>query len=297
MIGNVETVFDGICRLGEGPLWFKDRLYWTDILECTIWVYDPATCESHIFWAGEHQIGGFTFTQDEEMVLCSNHGIDISPCQREGLLGAKPETLFEIPLAEKERFNDIIVDPEGRIFAGTVDMKGYGGVLYRLEYCKEPAVVLRNLGCSNGMAFSMNEELFYHIDSRIRRITSYRYDRITGEIGKPILFFQAEEDHGIPDGCTIDQEDHLWVAFYRGGAVRRLDPRGKIVEQIRLPALQPTSVIFGGPGLSDLYITSAAQGAADMETGKSVSGQLIGGPVFRVHLSVGGRPEWTAHLH
>jgi sugar lactone lactonase YvrE len=296
MIGDVETVFDGVCRLGECPLWFKAKLYWTDIQECKIWVYDPKTEVSQVFWRGDHQIGGFAFTQNGGMVLCSDYGVEIVRNRGEALNEAKAETLFKIPFAEKERFNDITVDPEGRIFAGTVDMNGYGGVLYRLEFQREPAVVLQNPGCSNGMAFSMNEKFFFHTDSWSRRITRYRYDRTAGEIGKPVLFFQAEEDHGIADGCTIDQEDHLWVAFYRGGPVRRLDSRGKIVEEIRLPVLQPTSVIFGGPGLSDLYITSAAQGTADMETVRSESGQLIGGPVFRVHVNVSGRAEWTARL-
>ena len=39
----------------------------------------------------------------------------------------------------------------------------------------------------------------------------------------------------------------------------RYDPDGKVERRLRLPVQQVSSLIFGGPNLTDLYITSASE--------------------------------------
>jgi len=78
--------------------------------------------------------------------------------------------------------------------------------------------------------------------------------------------------------------------------VRRLDPAGKMVREFRFPASQVSSVMFGGPDLEDLYVTSAAEDAADLSTGRDANGGFLGGPVYRVRPGVRGRPEWPAEF-
>ena len=53
---KVDCVYNGVCHLGEGPVWTvqTQQLYWTDIYQRRLWVYDPATQQSRIFWEGEH---------------------------------------------------------------------------------------------------------------------------------------------------------------------------------------------------------------------------------------------------
>lgn len=57
-----------------------------------------------------------------------------------------------------------------------------------------------------------------------------------------------------------------------------------IINEISVPILQPTSVMFGGQDLADLYITSAAIGGTEKR----------GGPLFRLKTATRGRPEWPA---
>lgn len=53
----------------------------------------------------------------------------------------------------------------------------------------------------------------------------------------------------------------LWVAHWGGGRVSRWDPRtGVCVREVPLPCSLVTSVCFGGPTLSELYITTASRG-------------------------------------
>jgi sugar lactone lactonase YvrE len=290
----IECVFPGICHLGEGPLWRDGRLYWTDIYERRIWVYDPAAERSRLFWQGDLQVGGFAFNRDGSLVLCTHRGVYRLGVDSNGVPEEQPRLLYHVPLAEKEMFNDITTDPEGRIYAGTLDRSRPTGCLYRLERGREPVRLLEGIGCSNGMTFSLDQRFFFHTDSNARRITRYTYDRSTGAISSPSVFFQGSAPDGLPDGLTLDAEDHLWVAFWGASAVRRLDPAGKIVQEVRFPARQVSSVMFGGPGLEDLYVTSAAENAADLATGRDADGVFLGGPLYRFRPRVRGRPEWLA---
>ena len=297
---KVDCVFNGIYHLGEGPIWNMQfqKLYWTNIYQRRIWVYDPTTQQSRIFWEGDHQVGGFAFTRAGGMVFCTDHGVYLfSSNQVSRLLGEQiPRLLFNIPMAPDEIFNDITVDPSGRIFAGTLDRKFSTGTLFRLEKGKLPVQVLTGVRCSNGMTFSMDEKFFFHTDSLRYAITRYDYDLATGKIGRPMVFYQGDESQGVPDGITLDSENHLWVAFWDASVVRWLNPSGKSVEEIPIPAKQPSSVMFGGTNLTDLYITSACEGAEDITSGYDEKGVFLGGPMYRYRASVPGRAEWLADL-
>jgi len=93
----------------------------------------------------------------------------------------------------------------------------------------------------------MGERRLFHPDTLAYRITRYDYDRDTGAIRNPAVHYQGRERDGLPDGIAIDVEDHLWVAFWGAGVVRRLDPRGRVTADVPIPARHPSRVMFGGP--------------------------------------------------
>jgi sugar lactone lactonase YvrE len=313
-MNNVKCVFKGICHLGEGPVWNVQlqRLFWTDIYNRRIWMYDPASGSSSIFWEGALQVGGFAFTRSGGVVLCSDKGVHLLAGVVKRLEGAnglnqagglrvtddfhaEPVLLFDIPMRVNEMFNDITVDPNGRIFAGTISRPDFtDGTLYRFEKGKDPAVVLKDLYCSNGMTFSLDEKTFFHTDSTFHKITKYDYDRETGNITNPRSYFQGTPEMGSPDGMTMDSEGYIWAAFWGGSCIRRLDPEGRIAAEILLPAKQPSSTMFGGEKLDELYITTACEGADNIMAGYCNDGVFLGGPVYRGIPGVAGRAEWLA---
>jgi len=292
----VTCVFDGICHLGECPIWNVElgQLFWTDIYNKQIWVCDPATSKSRIFWQGEHQVGGFAFAKNGGMVFCTDSGVYLLPREEIGNVEGKLKKLFDVPMVPGERFNDITVDPKGRLFAGTLRSDCQDGTLYRIEKHNDPVTIVKNIGCSNGMTFSIDKKKFFHTDSTTRKITSYKYCEITGQIKEPVVFFQCNESKGLPDGITIDTEDHIWAAFWGDSVIRRINPKGEFVKEVILPAIQPSSVIFGGDELSDLYITTACQGAHNLEKGLDEKGDFLGGHVYKLDTEFKGRPEWLA---
>ncbi len=311
---DIKCIFNGICHLGEGPVWNVrlQRLFWSDIYNRRIWMYDPASGACNIFWEGAYQVGGFAFTRSARVVLCSDKGVYLladaddrlmNGSALRGFVGsehfdtvrAEPTLLFDIPMSENEMFNDITVDPTGRIFAGTIsrpDLKD--GTLYRFEKGKKPVAMLKNLHCSNGMTFSRDERHFFHTDSTFRTITKYDYDRDSGDIYHPCPYFIGTPEMGSPDGMTMDSEGFIWVAFWGGSHVRRLDPEGRVATEIELPVKQPSSVMFGGMNLNELYITTACESADNIITGYNNDGVFLGGPVYSCIPGVAGRAEWLA---
>jgi len=67
-------------------------------------------------------------------------------------------------------------------------------------------------------------------------------------------------DEGTPDGMTMDTEGHVWIAFWGGACVRQFTADGKLLRHIGLPALQVTSIAFGGDNLATMLVTSARTG-------------------------------------
>jgi D-xylonolactonase len=289
----IECLYPGICHLGEGPLWHggQRRLYWTDIYERRLWVFDPGSGSSRVFWQGDLQVGGFAFRRDGALVLCTDRGVYRLGVGTNGEPDAEPRLLHRVPLAENEMFNDITTDPEGRIYAGTLDRSRPTGCLYRLERGKELVRLLEGIGCSNGMTFSLDERFFFHTDSLARRIT---YGTTGDRRDRSPRVSSRRRLRRTPDGITLDGEDHLWVAIWGAGTVRRLDPSGKVAREVGLPARQVSSVMFGGRDLEELYVTSAAENAADLSTGLDSNGIFLGGPLYRFRPGVRGRPEWPA---
>lgn len=71
--------------------------------------------------------------------------------------------------------------------------------------------------------------------------------------------FKKNNVEGLPDGMTIDTDGNLWIACFDGSQVIKVDPvKGELLQQVPIPALQVTSVAFGGKNLDELYVTSAS---------------------------------------
>ncbi|KAJ8914189.1 hypothetical protein NQ315_015962 [Exocentrus adspersus] len=84
-----------------------------------------------------------------------------------------------------------------------------------------------------------------------------------------VVFDMSEFPHleGIPDGMTIDENDHLWVALFGGSAVINIDPKtSTLIEIINMPVSYITSVCFGGPKLDVLYATTSRLHLNESET-------------------------------
>jgi len=184
------------------------------------------------------------------------------------------------------RMNDGACDPQGRFWAGTMayaETPG-AGTLYRLDADGTATAMVRGTTISNGLGWSADGATMWFADSGDGTVDAFDFDGRTGAVsGRRTVIAVAPRD-GVPDGLTVDADDHLWVAIWDGGEVRRFTPGGELVARVRLPVSRPTSCCFGGDGLATLFISTARVGLADDEVG----GQPDAGRLFRADAGVHG---------
>ncbi len=166
------------------------------------------------------------------------------------------------------RMNDACVDPEGRIWAGTMTMEGNraDGALYRLDPDLSWSRLDAPYRIANGPAISADGRWLYHTDSAAREV--YRFARHgDGTLGPRETFIAFPPEWGAPDGMTVDAGGGLWIAHWGGGCVSRFTPEGRRERWIDLPASQITKPCFAGPGLDRMFVTSASDGVDEALAG------------------------------
>jgi D-xylono/L-arabinono-1,4-lactonase len=281
-----ELIADYQCHTGENPLWhpLERRLYWTDIPRGRLYRYDPATGSHQACYSGP-PVGGFTVQADGALLLFMARGAIAR--WRDGQLDYVVE---EIADETGSRFNDVIADPQGRVFCGTMSTPARPGRLYRLETDGRLTLLLEDIGVSNGMGFTPDRRGMYYTDSPRRHIYRFDYDEDTGALTNQRIWLQTPEGAGVPDGLTVDGEGCVWSARWNGSALYRYTPDGVEERRIEFPARKVSSATFGGDELSDLYVTTALSDGT-----KAVEGQGAGA-LFCLQPGIRGLPEFFSRV-
>lgn len=284
---EVEPLTDP-ALLGEGPCWHAEEqvLYWVDILGKSLHRYDPATGNDQQWALGEF-VGTVAPRASGGLIVALEHGFG----------HFDPTTGIHDPWDPVEpipetRFNDGKCDPAGRFWCGSMDKSEEQnlGTLYRMTADRVVEPIMSPVGISNGMGWSPDRTKMYYIDSPTRRIFVLDYDLETGAVENKQTLVELNESEGWPDGMTVDQEGNLWLAQWAGSCVTQRDPAtGAVMQTISTPAPHTSACCFGGPDLTDLYITSARKGLSEAQLQEfPQSGRL-----FRVKTAVAGSPTYA----
>lgn len=280
-----EVVCDYACEIGENPLWhpMEKRLYWCDISTGRMFRYEPRTGTHEQFYQGE-SVGGFTIEADGALLLFMARGT--VRLMRDNKLKTIIE---EIPEERETRFNDVIADPLGRVFCGTMGTNQRPGRLYRLDPSATPTLLLEGVGCPNGLGFTLDRKGMYFTDSFARTIYLFDYNEERGTLSNRRTFVRTTESDGMPDGMTVDSEGYVWTALWDGSSLVRYTVEGKEAQRVPIPAKKASSLVFGGDDLTDIYVTSAG-GQNKSSEGASA------GALFRLNLGIPGVPEFVSRI-
>ncbi len=286
---DIELIADYRCVTGEGPLWHPGEqcLYWLDIPRGRIFRYNPASGTHEQVYQATEAIGGFTIQSDGALLLFMARGA--VKIWRDGRLTTVIE---EIPDERETRFNDVIADPVGRVFCGTMRTPERLGRLYRLDLDGTITKLLDGIGTSNGMGFTPDRKQMYYTDTPKREIYRFDYDASTGAITNQRVFVRTPEDpeEGRPDGMTVDADGYVWSARWDGGCVVRYAPDGTEDQRITFPARKVSCPTFGGPDYRDLYVTTAGGDNKDLNGPGA-------GALFRVRVpGIRGVPEFPSRI-
>jgi D-xylonolactonase len=285
MAAQLELIADYECLTGEGVIWHPGEqcVYWLDIPRGRMFRYDPAT-EEHEMCFEDGMVGGLTVQVDGALLLFMEKG-----AVKRWNEGEVVTIINEIPEERESRFNDVIADPEGRVFCGTMPTEERLGRLYRIDPDGSVTKVLEGIGCSNGMGFTPDRQRMYYTDSTEREIYLFDYDRETGEISNQRVFVRTPEGEGIPDGMTVDAEGYVWSARWDGGCVVRFAPNGTEDMRLEFPAKKVSCLTFGGWDYTDIYVTTAG-GDNKAEEGQGA------GALFKVNVGIEGVPEFESRI-
>jgi sugar lactone lactonase YvrE len=170
-------------------------------------------------------------------------------------------------MPEHVRFNDGACDPAGRFWAGTAatDGRDRTGSLYRFDPDGSVTEVFGGVTESNGLGWSPDGSVFYYTDSgeERSRVRAFSFDVQAGALAGERELIRFGPADGIADGLVVDSGGCLWIAMWDGGCVRRYSAGGELLGLYLVPASRPTCPGFGGPGLDELYLTTAWEGLAD----------------------------------
>jgi sugar lactone lactonase YvrE len=285
---RIEILVDIKTALGEGPLWDVDqqRLYFLDIPTGTIFRCTADGRELRA-WDLPGKVGSMAIRKDGTGAIVA---LDT------GFAALDFRTGDVTPIADPEadlpatRLNDGKVDRRGRFFAGSMDMSESGplGSLYRLDPDFKVTKLETGIAISNGPCWSPDDRTFYFHDSTVGEIRAYDYDIATGSIANRRVFAKLETPTGAADGSTVDAEGCLWNAQIFDAKLVRYRPDGTIDRVVDMPVKKITSVMFGGPDLNVLYVTSMAKPPLPHHPGDGVQR----GSLFAIHgLGVTGLPE------
>jgi len=280
---TIECVLPCANHLGEGPVWDGDAglLYWLDctgrrVGKPTVWRLDPRTGATRN-WSLPIDIGAMALRSEGGAVLAGCDGFylfdfdsgDLEPVHKVVTHGGRV------------RLNDGKCDRRGRFFAGGMGDQEELAVcsLYRLDADLSITEVDHGIICSNGPCWSPDDRTFYFADSFKEELYRYDFDIASGTLSNKRLFASTREDAGLADGSTVDAEGCVWNAQVISGDLIRYTPDGKVERRIGMPVRNITSVMFGGDGLDEIYVTSMSR---------------VKHPSTHEHFAVESRPQFAA---
>lgn len=292
---EIEIIADEHDLCGECPMWDagSGTLCWIDITSGKFHTLSWPDRSVQTTIPGV-AISGLAFHESGGWVVAGAEGIWFWNGKEKTLLARE----FE---GELLAINDCLADARGRFLAGSTFFDGSDsyplGKLYCLHTNGSISVLDSGFRLANGMGFSPDHQTLYVTDSAERRIYAYDYDLHTACVRQRRTFVAVPHHEGLPDGLTVDAEGYVWSAQWFGNCLCRYDPEGVLERRIHLPAGQVSSLAFGGPDLTDIFITSAAQpDALALAPPGYCSSGFAGGPLFHTNLGIIGKPEFRCSI-
>lgn len=294
MDGTLVVASENSFHLGEGPVWdpIRSRLLWVDIHSGDAHsghLLDDGTITDENAVHLDRTVGALGVAPSGDWVVAGAERLLVRTAAGEVSEGPRI-----VSAGSGRRLNDGAADPAGRYLVGTLSLTGSSAseALVSVDAAGDVRVIDRDLTLSNGLAWTADGLTLYSVDTERRVVFRRAYEPTTGASGDREQFLSFAD--GFPDGMTIDAEEHLWIAMWGLGEVRRYAPDGALVRRIAVPAPHTSCVAFAGPLLETLVITTATEGMA----AEDLAAYPLAGRIFTCRPGVRGLPQplWSGSL-
>lgn len=244
------------CVLAEGCIWNRNEaaLYFVDIEGCVVYRWEP-----------DQEKASGILTNQRVGCLVFHKGGGIVTAESSKLIYRNPSgkrVLLDQHIPDHLRYNDGKCDRYGNLWVGTMAVSQShpaakkGGSLYCI---KEGKVAAEYGGYTipNGMAWSRDGYVLYHIDTALQRVDAYDVVEETRMVNRRTVL-SIPEAEGSPDGMCMDAEGNLWIAMWGGSKVNGYHLlSGEKLEEIQVDDRYVSCCCFGGRDGRELYITTA----------------------------------------
>ncbi len=202
-----------------------------------------------VFRENTGEANGLMFGSDGRLYACQNG--------RKRIVAYSPDGKESV-IAEGVNSNDLAVNSRNEIYFTDPQNKR----VWFIDAKGNKRVVNEAILFPNGIRFSPDHAFLMVADTLSRWIWSFSVQP-DGSLANGIPFFRLEIPDEVEngplrsgaDGMTVDADGFLYVATKLG--IQIADPAGRTVGILRKPdSSDPSNVVFGGPGLQTLYVTS-----------------------------------------
>ncbi|WP_339646822.1 SMP-30/gluconolactonase/LRE family protein [Jannaschia helgolandensis] len=262
-VKQLATGFDWV----EGPVWFGDAgcLLFSDIPNDRILRWTPDVGIS-VYRAPSNYANGHTRDREGRLVSCEHGTRRVTRTELDGTLTVIADTFDGKRLNSP---NDVVVKSDGTIWFTDPHygiMTNYEGFASEQElpcrvYRIDPAtgtmdVMVDDMKCPNGLAFSPDESRLYVADTGRMFTEDDQHIRVYdcasgGATSNGRLFHKIEP--GLADGIRVDTDGNLWSSA--GDGVHCIAPDGHLMGKVLVPELV-SNICFGGRAKHELYITA-----------------------------------------
>lgn len=162
--------------------------------------------------------------------------------------------------AKMNQPNDLAIMDNGILFASDPNWQTSAGNLWRINKQGETSLLKANMGTTNGVEVSPDNNILYVNESVQRKVWRYDLDG-QGNVSNKQLLIEFD-DFGL-DGMRTDKAGNLYIARYGAGVIAVVSPKGKLLREIKLKGQFPTNVAFGGKDGKTVFVTMQKRGAIE----------------------------------
>lgn len=163
--------------------------------------------------------------------------------------------------AKMNQPNDLAIMDNGILFASDPNWQHSTGNLWRINQQGETTLLEANMGTTNGVEVSPDNNTLYVNESVQRKVWRYDLDS-KGNVSNKALLIEFNE-HGL-DGMRTDKQGNLYIARYGAGVIAVVSAKGELIREIKLKGQFPTNVAFGGKDGKTVFVTMQKRGAIEM---------------------------------
>jgi gluconolactonase len=244
----------------EGPAWDGARLIFSDIPGDTVYVLTPGEDAPKVLYTPSANANGHTFDLQGQLLNAEHGSGEIT---RWTLEDGRKTIVATYEGKRLNSPNDVVVRSDGMILftdppyglGQRQSEVGFSGVFALDEATGKMVLIDDALSRPNGLALSPDERVLYVGDTATQTVWAYDLAADGTASGKRLVVDVTDDSKpGRVDGVRVDRRGLVW--FTCPGGLCVVDPAtGTVIDRLSTPK-RATNLAWGGPDLSDLYITA-----------------------------------------